>query len=158
MARVNITAQAVRSMLKEQSEEVFLLTCKITGQGFPDIHLVNNLVDVTIGSDLYIAFPFSVILPNESKDTPPLSRLRIDNLDPRIIHSIRIAQGKPTFELAVRLASSPEIIEVGPIVLSSAGAEWDTNWVTLSLVSKNLLNEPWPFRTFNPSKFPGLFQ
>ena len=158
MARENISAQAVRAMLEEQSGEVFLLTCRITGNGFEDIPLVNNLVDVQIGSELYTAYPFNIILPNESRDRPPISNIRMDNSYPRIIQAIRIAQGKPTFELAVRLASTPEIIEVGPIILNSSGARWDTNWVELTLSSKNLLNEPWPFRTFSPVKFKGLFQ
>lgn len=158
MARENLSPQAVRSMLEEQSGEVFLLTCKITGQGFSDILLVNNLENITVESETYIAFPFNIILPNESKDKPPLSRIRIDNLDPRIIQAIRSSRGKPTFELAVRLASTPDIVEVGPIILDSAGAEWDKDWVELVLASKNLLNEPWPFRTFSPTKFPGLFQ
>lgn len=153
-----MTSQAVRSLLQEQAGEVFLLTIKITGQGFPTIRLVNNLEDIQVEGETYVAFPLNIVLPNESRDKPPVSRIRLDNLDPRIIRAIRTAQGKPTFELAIRLASQPDIIEVGPITLDSSAADWDDDWVELSLVSKNLLNEPWPYRTFSPVLYPGLFQ
>lgn len=153
-----LTPTAVRSLLAEQAEEVFLLTVRIFGQGFPNILLVNNLEDIQVGGETYVAFPFNIILPNESKDKPPQARIRIDNLSPEIIQAIRIANGKPNFEIAIRLASTPDIIEVGPITLSSSSADWDDDWVELTLNSKNLLNEPWPSRNFSPTKFQGLFQ
>lgn len=164
MARNNISPQAIRAMLSEQSEEVFLMTCEITGVGFSPIYLVNNFEDVLIRpagkflDHVYHAFPFDIILPNESKDKPPQARIRLDNLDPEIINAIRIANGKPTFTLAIRLASDIQTIEVGPITLQSSGADWDENWVELILTSKNILNEPYPFRTFTPVLYPGLFQ
>ena len=153
-----LTPSAVRSLLAENAEEVFLLTVRIFAEGIADILLVNNLKDVQIGGKTYVAFPFNIILPNESRDKPPLAQIRIDNLDPEIIQVIRTVSGRPNFELAIRLASTPDIIEVGPITLKSSAADWDDDWVELSLVSKNLLNEPWPARNFSPTKFPGLFQ
>lgn len=153
-----LTPTAVRSLLGEQAEEVFLLTVRIFGSGFADIPLVNNLEDIQVGSVTYSAFPFNIVLPNESRDKPPEARIRIDNLDPEIIQAIRTLHGKPNFELAIRLASTPDIIEVGPITLASASAEWDDDWVELTLGSKDLLTEPWPARNFSPVKFPGLFQ
>ena len=153
-----LTPTAVRALLAEQSEEVFLLTVRIFGNGFSDIPLVNNFEDIQVQGVTYSAFPFNIILPNESRDKPPEARIRIDNLDPKIIQAVRTLQGKPNFELAIRLASTPDIVEVGPITLSSASAEWDDNWIELTLSSKNLLNEPWPSRNFSPVKFPGLFQ
>lgn len=153
-----LTPTAVRSLLAENAEEVFLLTVRIFGSGISDILLVHNLEDIQIGGKTYTAFPFNIVLPNESRDKPPLAQIRIDNLEPEIIQAIRTIEGRPNFELAIRLASAPNIIEVGPITLKSSAADWDDNWVELSLVSKNLLNEPWPSRNFSPTKFPGLFQ
>ncbi len=153
-----LTPTAVRSLLAENAEEVFLLTVRIFGNGFADILLVNNLEDIQIGGKTYHAFPMNVILPNESRDKPPLAQIRIDNLDPNIIKTFRTLDGKPNFEIAIRLASTPDIVEIGPITLKSSAADWDDDWIELSLVSKNLLNEPWPARNFSTTKFPGLFQ
>lgn len=153
-----LSSEAVRAILSESTDEVFLLSLKISGEGFTPLFLINNLENVQVGSDIYLAFPFSLQLPNESKDKPPVAAIRIDNLSQQIIQKIRTLQGRPTFEIAVRMASTPDVVEVGPIVLDSGSADWDDNWITIQLSSKNLLNEPWPSRTFGPIKFPGLFQ
>jgi len=153
-----LSSEAVRSLLKESTTETFLLTMKVSGEGFADLHLVNNLENIVIGNNTYFAFPFQVILPNESKDKPPKASIRIDNLSQVVIRRLRAVQGRPTFELAVRLASTPEVIELGPIALDSSNADWDDTWIQLTLSSINLLNEPFPYRTFSPVTFPGLFQ
>ncbi|MCK5603039.1 DUF1833 family protein [Candidatus Pacearchaeota archaeon] len=157
MPRV-LSSDAVIGLLSENTDEVYLIALKITGTGFSPLYLVNNLENVTMSGELHLAFPFTVILPNESKDKSPKASIRIDNLSQTIIERIRSIQGRPTFELSIRLASSPDTVEVGPITLDSSGADWDDTWISLLLVSKNLLNEPWPYRAFSPIQFPGLFQ
>jgi len=153
-----LSSEAVRSLLGEHTQEVFLITLRISGTGFAPLYLVNNLESITVEGQVYIPFPFSIVLPNESKDKPPRATLRIDNLSQEIIEKLRSLQGRPTFELAVRLASTPDVIEVGPITLDSSAADWNDTWVDLTLTSKNLLNEPWPSKTFSPISYPGLFQ
>lgn len=153
-----LTSEGVRALFDENTDEIFLVTLVISGEGFAPLYLVNNLENITAEGQEYLAFPFSIVLPNESKDKPPKASIRIDNLSQKIIEKIRSIQGRPTFEMTIRMASTPDEIEVGPITLDSSTADWDDMWIDLSLASKNLLNEPWPSRTFSPIKFPGLFQ
>ena len=53
---------------------------KMAQAAITTIRLVDNLVDITSGGDLYTARPFEIRLPDSIEDSPGRASLRIDNV------------------------------------------------------------------------------
>jgi hypothetical protein len=122
------------------------------------IRVVSNTVDITSRGDLYIAWPFDVVWPDDREDQLPRVRLRIDNVDSSIGNALRSIRGRgPNVRLEVVLASSPDTIEAGPIDVVLKERDIDAGSVSGTLGAEDLLNEPFPADLFAPDKFAGLF-
>jgi hypothetical protein len=83
-------------------------------------------------------------------------RLRIDNVDSRIMASVRPLTGAPLVTVYVVLASSPDVREVGPIEGRLASVNYDLQEINASLTGPQVLSEPFPARVFNPNEWRGL--
>lgn len=76
-----------------------LLTFKL--EGFDDLRVVNNTVDIESRGQTYEAFPFKVKLLQEDTERLPEVTLQIDNIDGRIMQYIRSLPKAPTLTLEV---------------------------------------------------------
>ena len=107
----------------------------------------------------YVAYPFSITLPDETEDRPPEVSIVIDNIDKRIVDNVRlISDGAPNVVLTIVLASSPTTVEAGPFNFTLRSVEWNRLTVRGVISYESILDEPYPAGTFNPVEFPGLFQ
>lgn len=158
MAR-NLSLTAMQSALAQVTSEVWLTFCKVEHAtlGTP-LYLVNNSENVLADSVTYTAYPFTVQLPDDTDNKEPTARLVIDNVDRAYVDEIRNMQTTPTITLSVRLASSPNTVEYGPIEFETLAVTYDANTITFNLGFGSFIAEPFPYRTFNPREFPGMFK
>lgn len=120
--------------------------------------MVHNDVDITIGDDTYLAYPFIISLPPDRDDELPEVTLRIDNVDQLIIDQLQQTTTPPTVSLAIRVASQPETIEAGPFDFSLRDVTANVIEIIGTLGYEAILEEPYPGLYFTPKDFPGLFQ
>jgi len=109
----------------------------------------------------YIWFPFDLTLPNISESSIPRAQLSISGVDRTIIEAVRTIQNPLDINIKI-IATSQRAVE-------GYTPERELNGLSLSNVSHSatrvsgnlefeiLLTEPWPWRTFNPVDFPGIF-
>lgn len=154
-----ISQAALTAMLSETTDKVFLATIKVSGVGIPTpIGFVNDLMPLTAGLEVYEAFPFEVVLPSDDADKPPMARIRVCNLSQKLVDEIRTLPQPPNFELAVRLADTPTVIEYGPWSLDASSASYDINSIEIDLRMRDFTVEPFPYMRFTPNYYPGLFK
>lgn len=157
MAR-NVSLAALQGALAQETNEVYLVLMEIDHSSFGSpLRFVNNDADITSNGDLYTAFPFEVVLPDDVEDKEPLASLRITNVSRELIDEIRSIQSPPSMVLSVILESSPDIIEWGPLSLETRGVTYDADYIVFRLAYSAFTREPFPYRTFNTIDFPGLF-
>ena len=110
----------------------------------------------------YVAYPFSITLPDETEDRPPEVSIVIDNVDKRIVDNVRlISEGAPNVTLTIVLkdpTTSSIFKEAGPFNFTLRSVEWNRLTVRGVISYESILDEPYPAGTFNPVEFPGLFQ
>ena len=142
-----------------ESGEVFVVLLDLEHPGFVEtIRVCSNDLPVNCRGYDYVPFPFEIVLPDDNDEAPPRVRLRIDNVDRRIVSEIRRITGNPiTVRLRVVLASSPSTEEVGPMEFSLRDVIYNATTIEGTLMYEDLLNEPFPRDTFTPAKFPGMF-
>ncbi len=112
----------------------------------------------TSNSIEYPFFPFDLILPDQTEDTPPRARLSIDNIDRSIVEAIRNATGDPiTVAVQVVTDAEKDTSLVGTLTFSLVNVSYDATTVSGDLTYEFILDEPYPEGVFGPTDFPGLF-
>jgi Domain of unknown function (DUF1833) len=151
-------------MFAAETAEVFLALLIITHPELAGpLRFVNNVEDIlsrVAGEDdpqPYYGCPFELTLPDEREDQLPSVRLTIDNVDQAIVANLRAIATAPTLTLYVVLASSPDLAEVGPIEYALRSADYSAASVTGTLAFADVLSEPFPWRLFTPTDWPGVF-
>jgi hypothetical protein len=156
MART-LSQTAIRSQNAQQTDEVWLVLLTIEHNNMPEaIRVVNNTEDIVSRGLTYTAFPFDFELPNEDADNPATVRLRIDNVDRRVVQAVRSITSPPMVTIDVVLASSPNTVEMTLTGMTMREISYDATSVSGQLQFETIYSEPVTY-TMTPSRFPGLF-
>lgn len=148
---------ALGSMHSQSTSEVWLVLLTISHPTLAvPIRLVNNNEDVVSRGNTFIAFPFEIELPGEDPEQPPKAMLRIDNVDRRVVQTIRSITAPPTITLEVILASAPNNVEVSFTNMTLRNAQFDVSTVSGELTFDSIYTEPVTL-TMTPNRFPAMF-
>ncbi len=162
----SLSSAAKSAIFASETGEVFVVLLELS---HPDLAesirvssdnataLPGGLYGTQHGGNDYQHFPFQVTLASEPEDRPPSARLRIDNVDRRVVEAIRTVSGPIAISKTLVLASSPEVTESGPFEFTLRRVRYSANAVEGELVYEDFLSEPYPAGTFGPAGFAGLF-
>jgi hypothetical protein len=154
----DLTSAALQAIFAQQTGEVllFLVTIDHATFGAP-VRLVSDKGDVVSGGETYSTFPFSVVLPTEDPEQIPRCSIQICNVDRQILAALEELSTPPTVEVSIVLASTPNTVEVGPFRFLLVDYSEDALQIQGTLSHRNVLDEPFPARSFTPAEFRGLF-
>lgn len=141
-----------------ETDEAFILLLTLSHADLAEpIRVCSDSADVVSGGDTFTAFPFELLPPNDSDDSPPQASLKIDNVDRSIVQAIRTITSPPTLLMEIVLASDPDTIEVTWNDFTLVDVEYDALVVAGNLVQEDFTVEPYPALTMNPADFPAIF-
>lgn len=159
-----LSTRAKRALFEApETAEVFLALLTIEEASLPEtIRLVDNPEDVLHGGETYIASRFEIDLPSEDPDRPPTSRIRVDNVDRKIVEAISVAQApvRLTFEVVTVDEGSPHTVhnvEAGPFLFDVDAVEWDALTIQGELSFGEELKRRCPEDAYDQTNFAGLF-
>lgn len=153
-----VSPAALAAMSAQETGEVALTLVTIEHPTFTQpIRVVDDKHELTSRGDAFVGFPFRIDLPSDTDEELPRVTLEIDNVDREAVKAMRSANSPPAVKVEVVLASTPDVVEVGPFDLTMRGAGYDALVVSAVLSLEDLLNEPFPARSFTPETAPGLF-
>ena len=155
---MTISLTALQAALAQETGEVFTTCLTITHPSLTSPLLVcDDTANLGRAGGTFLAFPFTVSLPAQQDDKPPVVKLSIDNVDRTVNDILRGFTSPATVTMEVVLASSPNVIEAGPFALTLRVARTDRAKIECDLTFEDFLNEPFPRGTFNPTDFSALF-
>lgn len=158
MSSSQISANALRAMLAQETAEVFLVCVTITHPAIDTQRLVNNTEVVHRAAGDYIPCPMKLVLPDQVDDQVPQVTIVIDNVDREVLRQIRLVDGVPQVRMEVILASSPDTVEAGPFDFALMSATYDVLAINGVLgYQDDVLNQQVPAQTYTPVNSPGLF-
>jgi hypothetical protein len=142
----------------QQTSEVFLFILQLDHEDLETpIRVVNNQTAITSGGNEYTPFPFMIDFPQDDPEELPQVRLTIDNCARELTASIRALDSAPTATLSVVLASTPNVIEAGPMVFSMQSISISATSISAILAAEDMLNAIYPKDSITPANFPGGF-
>ena len=157
----DLSSTAKSAIFASQTSEAFLMLVEISDDGSSSnlpIRVTSDNVTTTSNSNDYSPFPFLISMPAETEDRLPIVEFAIDNVDRSIIQEVRQAAVPLTVTLSVVLASSPDTIEAGPFVYTLRNVRYNAHTINGELLFEDILNEPYPAASYDPTNYPGLFQ
>ena len=110
---MTLTKEAKIALFAPQTDKVFLqlVTITHTGPSSP-LRFVNDNVQITSNSNVFLPFPFEVTLPPAVADELVIAKLRIDNIDRGITSALRTVSAAPIRSLSVRIVRSQLVLTV----------------------------------------------
>jgi len=155
-----LSSVAKQAIFAAQTGEVFVVLLELEHPNFAGIiQVCSNDLAIASRGNTYVPFPFEIILPDEAEDSAPRVTLRIDAIDRRLISELRsvVTVVPVTVRMMVVIASSPDVLEVGPMEFSLRDVEYSATTIEGTLLYEDVLNESFPGDTFSPARFPALF-
>lgn len=158
MAR-SVSLAAMQGALAQETDEVYLTLLEVDHTTFPSpLRFVDNSADVTSNSNVYTAFPFQVVMPDNVEGKEPIAKVVISNVTRELIDELRSITDSPTMTISIILESSPDTIEWGPLEFQTANVTYDAENITFTLGYNTFMTEPFPYIVFDSINFPGMFQ
>lgn len=145
----------------QETSEVFvhLLTVELVKDDLTTeiIRYCDQYQQITSNGNIFEPASFRIQLGRDDGETVPSVRLEIDSGDTRIIRLLRGNKRSPKITLNVVLASTPDVVEIGPIEYEVESFDFNASAVSLRLTVEPVLNEPIPSLKFTPTTAPGLW-
>ncbi len=95
-------------------------------------------------------------LPDDIDDQPQAATLVLEVVDRDMAALLRSTTTRASVDMAVVLASSPDVVEAEFLGLSLVSAEGDAGEIKLALSRDPITSEPWPARRMTRQVMPGL--
>jgi len=153
-----ISKPATEAVLAPETEKVFLHLLTIEVENGVILRFVDNNQHVLSRGEEYIATGFSIILPEQTGDTPRPCRLAIDNTDLAIYSEIKKAVGKKIFAtVCVIMADTPDVYERGPLKYRLRNVRATKETIDGEVYDLYLIDRKFPKDTYSPDDFEGLF-
>ncbi|WP_299370414.1 hypothetical protein [uncultured Tateyamaria sp.] len=108
-----------------------------------------------------VAEPFLFVivnaeLPGEEDNTPAQTRLIIYNTDSRLAEALEAITTPAQLNMAVVMASSPDVPEIEYFGLDCTSVEADEGEISISFSRHAIEDELAPYERFTRERFPGL--
>jgi hypothetical protein len=156
---VTISTTAATALHRVSDAQGMLELLTITGGGIvTPVRLVNDTRDITSNGNLFLAFPFQMVLPRQATKETPRATLRMDNVGREIGRELEALQ--PGAELSATIQviyrATPNVIEYqfrAPL----SGVRANVFSISAAMGPTDLMRRPVVNARFDPFTAPGLF-
>lgn len=148
----------IEAVVSQNTDEVFLFLLTLSHANLSGpIRVVNNTENITSNGNVYTAFPFNLVLPQDDGESLPQVVINLNNVTLEFIDEIRGLSGALDVKLEIILASSPNTIEMSIDGMKTYTINYDAQNIQATCQIEDVLNLSFPSELYLPSNFPGLF-
>jgi hypothetical protein len=121
-----------------------------------ELRLVANDTDIVSNGRTFMAYAFEWIPPGQSEQGRDAARIRLDNVDRRIVEMIRLLKTSPEVTAEIVLASDPDVVEQSFPAFIIPAPGWSMLTIEADLKARDDDDEPAIAWTYSPRFAPGL--
>ena len=154
----HLSTPMARAILAQRTAEVPLACVTISHPGIETIRIVNNNEPIGRLTGLYRPYSMEPKFPDDGETASPTVQLRIDNVDREVARKLRtLPMPRPQCTLELVLASSPDLVEMGPFEFKVLGGDTDITTLELTLGhEEDFYNQGVPAQSYTPSNSRGM--
>ncbi len=154
----NLTQTLIAEMFKQESGQAFLTLVTLSHPTWAEsVRLVNNSSDVISRGQVFIAFPFTIVLPPDDGESTREAQLVLDNTTLEIITRLRAVTDEVGVKLEMVLSNLPNDIQMSIEDLVIRNITYNVNKITARLTMDNFLQTELTSEKYTPSRFYGIF-
>jgi len=153
------STNARRNLLATSADEPMLELLEITHADLSvPIRVVNDVQNITVQSNEFIACPFTLSRPDDVDQQTPAAKVSVDNIGRELTQWLEYSNGGKGARCRIMavLRSSPNVLEFD-MTLDLSGLSINNYTVEGSLGFQNTLMLPAVAIRFDPVRSPGLF-
>jgi hypothetical protein len=149
---------AAEAVTAPETEKVFLHLLTVEVSDGAVLRFVDNNQNVTSRGNEFLATAFTIILPEQTENTPRPCRLAIDNTDLAIFQTIKQAAGREVnVTVCVITADTPDVYERGPLKYRLRNVRANKETIEGEVYDFYLADRKFPKDAYTPEDFEGLF-
>lgn len=153
-----ISPEATEAVFAPETKEVFLHLLTLEIESGIALRFVDNNQHVTSRGEEFTAAGFTIILPEQTANSPRPCRLSIDNTDLLLFQEIKKAVNKEiTATVCVIMAKTPDVYERGPLKYRLRNVRANKDTVEGEVYDFYLIDRKFPKDTYTPEDFEGMF-
>ena len=155
----NYSTAAKQNLLATSADEPFLILLEITHADLATpIRVVNDVQNIIVNGNTYIAMPFRVNLPDDVKGQIPQATLEVDNIGRELTQWLEVSGGGQGAKCKIMqvLRSDPNDVEF-EITLDLTNLSITNEVVSGQLGFLNTLGKVSTVPNFTPATAPGLW-
>jgi hypothetical protein len=146
------------SIHNQTTNEAVIPLLTITHPDTPDVlRFALDGVDVTSQGETYQAFPFDLVVPDDTEDRPPQANLTVGNVDRRLTALLESSPLPCKIDIEIVLASTPDTVEVAWYGMDLREVKYNAQTASGALNYEAMEREEYPKGSISPSYFPGAF-
>lgn len=153
------TNKARRNLLATSAEEPILELLEITHKDLAvPIRVVNDVENITVLGNEYIACPFTLTRPDDVDQQTPTAKLSVDNIGRELTQWLEFSNGGKGARCRIMavLRSEPNVLQFD-MTLDLAGLSIDNLTVSGQLGFQNTLMQPAVTVRYDPLTSPGVW-
>lgn len=108
-------------------------------------------------TDPYLWIVASIVMPSDEDGMPAAATLILENLAPEMVEIVRSFTDIATVNMAVVMASTPDLVEFEHQGLELVSSKIDASQIVLSFSREEIEMEKFPPGRMTRQRFPGLF-
>jgi hypothetical protein len=150
---------ALENLLATSADEPFLTLLEITHADLiTPVRVVNDVQNITVSGNEFIALPFRIALPDDMAGKIPQATLEVDNIGRELTTWLEVSGGGAGAKCRIMqvLRSQPAVIEFD-MTLDLTNLSITNQVVTGTLGFVNVLAQKATVVTFTPTTAPGLW-
>jgi hypothetical protein len=139
------------------ADEDYITLVRLRHPSIEDVYIAGDVVDLTSNGQLHTGFPFEFVYPQEDDDIPR-GKLRIQNVDKRLGHSLHILRTPPWLRIQLVLRSDPDDVLINYDFLRLTNVSVDAVAIEGDIGVTDYTSIPWPRTRATKRILPGLYK
>jgi|AntRauTorcE11897_2_1112592.scaffolds.fasta_scaffold01057_4 hypothetical protein len=153
-----LSSAALKAIYSSETDEIFLILLTLDHDSLEmPIRVTSDAVPTRSREQDYIAFPFDLVLPDQTESRSPRARLTIDNVSREILMTLRQLQSPPRVRMEIIRYADPDHVEAVFPDFTLTNLRYNAMTIQGDLTIEDFAAEPYPAGIFSPAGFPGLF-
>ena len=154
----NLSSETLKALFSQETDQVFVMLLTLYHESLmTPIRVCSDSKMILSRGNEFISYPFEVVLPDDKENGPLRARLLIDNIGREVMSAIKQISTAAQVTIEIIRVADPDVVEASFPDFRLTNVTYNALTVQGDLTLEDFTAEPYPYLTFTPSSFPGLF-
>tara|TARA_B100000686_G_scaffold55286_1_gene59574 strand:+ start:4163 stop:4636 length:474 start_codon:yes stop_codon:yes gene_type:complete len=154
----SLSAETLKALYAQETGVVFVMLLTLDHESLSEpIRVCSDSKQLTSRGNVFIAYPFEVVLPEDREDATLRAQLVIDNIGREVMLALKKMTTAARVTIEIVRTDAPDRVEAAFPDFRLTNVKYNALTIKGDLMLEDFTAEPYPHLSFTPSSFPALF-